>query len=72
MRLKAYSTGVFKKWKGDIVMMDLNVRNIKSPNKQIKQNNEEGINAIYSPTEVNNEKYHQKLPVMVVVMNLQV
>ncbi len=50
-------------------MMDLNVRNIQSYNKQIKQNNEEGINAIYSPTEGNNEKYHQKLPYIVVVVD---
>ena len=32
-------------------MMDLNVRNIQSYNKQIKENKEEGIDAIYSPTE---------------------
>ena len=50
-------------------MMDLNVRNIQSYNKQIKENKEEGIDAIYSPTEGNNEKYHQKLPYIVVVVD---
>ena len=50
-------------------MMDLNVRNIQSYNKQIKENKEEGIDAIYSPTEGNNEKFHQKLPYIVVVVD---
>ena len=50
-------------------MMDLNVRNIQSYNKQIKKNKDEGINAVYSPTEGNNEKYHEKLPYIVVVVD---
>lgn len=50
-------------------MMDLNVRNIQSYNKQIKENKEEGIDTIYSPTEGNNEKFHQKLPYIVVVVD---
>ncbi|MEL0172211.1 MAG: DNA translocase FtsK 4TM domain-containing protein [Gammaproteobacteria bacterium] len=50
-------------------MMDLNVRNIQSYNKQIKENKEEGIDAIYTPTEGNNEKFHQKLPYIVVVVD---
>jgi S-DNA-T family DNA segregation ATPase FtsK/SpoIIIE len=50
-------------------MMDLNVRNIQSYNKQIKKNKDEGINAVYSPTEGNNERYHEKLPYIVVVVD---
>jgi len=50
-------------------MMDLNVRNIQSYNKQIKKNKDEGINAIYSPTEGNNERYHEKLPYIIVVVD---
>ncbi|MEK9906950.1 MAG: DNA translocase FtsK, partial [Gammaproteobacteria bacterium] len=50
-------------------MMDLNVRNIQSYNKQIKENKDEGIDAIYTPTEGNNEKFHQKLPYIVVVVD---
>ena len=50
-------------------MMDLNVRNIQSYNKKIKSDEEEGIKTIYSPTEGNNEKFHQKLPFIVVVVD---
>ncbi len=50
-------------------MMDLNVRNIQSYNKQIQKNEEDGRRSIYSPTEGNNEKYHQKLPYIVVVVD---
>ncbi len=50
-------------------MMDLNVRNIQSYNKQIQKNEEEGRRSLYSPTEGNNEKYHQKLPYIVVVVD---
>ena len=50
-------------------MMDLNVRNIQSYNKQIKKNKDEGINAVYSPTEGNNERYHEKLPYIIVVVD---
>ncbi|MDC0414992.1 DNA translocase FtsK 4TM domain-containing protein [Gammaproteobacteria bacterium] len=50
-------------------MMDLNVRNIQSYNKQIKKNKDEGINSVYSPTEGNNERYHEKLPYIVVVVD---
>ena len=50
-------------------MMDLNVRNIQSYNKEIKKNEKDGVNKIYSPTEGNIEKYHQKLPYIVVVVD---
>ena len=50
-------------------MMDLNVRNIQSYNKEIKKNEDEGVSKIYSPTEGNVEKYHQKLPYIVVVVD---
>ena len=50
-------------------MMDLNVRNIQSYNKEIKKCEEEGMNKIYTPTEGNTEKYHQKLPYIVVVVD---
>ena len=50
-------------------MMDLNVRNIQSYNKQIKKNKDEGIKSVYSPTEGNNERYHEKLPYIVVVVD---
>ena len=50
-------------------MMDLNVRNIQSYNKQLEKNKEDGIDVLYSPTEGNNEKYHQKLPYIVVVVD---
>jgi S-DNA-T family DNA segregation ATPase FtsK/SpoIIIE len=50
-------------------MMDLNVRNIQSYNKQLKQNIDEGIKTVYGPTEGNNEKYHEKLPYIVVVVD---
>ena len=50
-------------------MMDLNVRNIQSYNKEIKKNDESGLSRIYSPTEGNTEKYHQKLPYIVVVVD---
>ena len=50
-------------------MMDLNVRNIQSYNKEIKKNEDEGVSKIYSPTEGNIEKYHQKLPYIVVVVD---
>ena len=50
-------------------MMDLNVRNIQSYNKEIKKCEEEGVNKIYTPTEGNTEKYHQKLPYIVVVVD---
>jgi S-DNA-T family DNA segregation ATPase FtsK/SpoIIIE len=50
-------------------MMDLNVRNIQSYNKQLKQNIDDGIKTVYGPTEGNNEKYHEKLPYIVVVVD---
>ncbi len=50
-------------------MMDLNVRNIQSYNKEIKNNDELGVSKIYTPTEGNTEKYHQKLPYIVVVVD---
>jgi S-DNA-T family DNA segregation ATPase FtsK/SpoIIIE len=50
-------------------MMDLNVRNIQSYNKQLKQNIDNGIKTVYGPTEGNNEKYHEKLPYIVVVVD---
>ena len=50
-------------------MMDLNVRNIQSYNKEIKNNDESGVSKIYTPTEGNTEKYHQKLPYIVVVVD---
>ncbi len=50
-------------------MMDLNVRNIQSYNKEVKKNDESGLSRIYSPTEGNTEKYHQKLPYIVVVVD---
>jgi S-DNA-T family DNA segregation ATPase FtsK/SpoIIIE len=50
-------------------MMDLNVRNIQSYNKQLKQNNDDGIKIVYGPTEGNNEKFHEKLPYIVVVVD---
>jgi len=50
-------------------MMDLNVRNIQSYNKQIKKNKDEGIKSVYTPTEGNNERYHEKLPYIVVVVD---
>ena len=50
-------------------MMDLNVRNIQSYNKEIKKNDESGVSKIYTPTEGNTEKYHQKLPYIVVVVD---
>jgi S-DNA-T family DNA segregation ATPase FtsK/SpoIIIE len=50
-------------------MMDLNVRNIQSYNKQIKKDKEEGINSVYGPTEGNNERFHEKLPYIVVVVD---
>jgi len=50
-------------------MMDLNVRNIQSYNKQLKQNIDNGIETVYGPTEGNNEKYHEKLPYIVVVVD---
>ena len=50
-------------------MMDLNVRNIQSYNKQLKKNSDDGIKTVYGPTEGNNEKYHEKLPYIVVVVD---
>jgi len=50
-------------------MMDLNVRNIQSYNKQLKHNIDDGIKTVYGPTEGNNEKYHEKLPYIVVVVD---
>ncbi len=50
-------------------MMDLNVRNIQSYNRQIKKNQEEGINVVYGPSEGNNEKFHEKIPYIVVVVD---
>ena len=50
-------------------MMDLNVRNIQSYNKEIKKNDESGVSKIYTPTEGNTEKYHEKLPYIVVVVD---
>ncbi|MBL6819091.1 MAG: DNA translocase FtsK 4TM domain-containing protein [Gammaproteobacteria bacterium] len=50
-------------------MMDLNVRNIQSYNKQLKQNIDDGIKTVYGPTEGNNEKFHEKLPYIVVVVD---
>ncbi len=50
-------------------MMDLNVRNIQSYNKQVEKNQEEGINVVYGPSEGNNEKYHEKIPYIVVVVD---
>jgi S-DNA-T family DNA segregation ATPase FtsK/SpoIIIE len=50
-------------------MMDLNVRNIQSYNKQLKQHSDDGIKTVYGPTEGNNEKYHEKLPYIVVVVD---
>ena len=50
-------------------MMDLNVRNIQSYNKQIKKNKDEGIKSVYTPTEGNNERYHEKLPYIVVIVD---
>jgi S-DNA-T family DNA segregation ATPase FtsK/SpoIIIE len=50
-------------------MMDLNVRNIQSYNRQLKQNIDNGIKTVYGPTEGNNEKYHEKLPYIVVVVD---
>ena len=50
-------------------MMDLNVRNIESYNKQIRKNIDDGIKAVYGPTEGNNERFHEKLPYIVVVVD---
>ena len=50
-------------------MMDLNVRNIQSYNKQLKKNSDDGIKTVYGPTEGNNEKFHEKLPYIVVVVD---
>lgn len=50
-------------------MMDLNVRNIQSYNKQVEKNQEEGVNVVYGPSEGNNEKYHEKIPYIVVVVD---
>ena len=50
-------------------MMDLNVRNIQSYNKLVKENNNKGIKSAYSPTEGNNERYHENLPYIVVVVD---
>ena len=50
-------------------MMDLNVRNIQSYNKQIKKNQDEGVNVVYGPSEGNNEKFHEKIPYIVVVVD---
>ncbi len=50
-------------------MMDLNVRNIQSYNKQLKQNIDDGIKTVYGPTEGNNEKYHENLTYIVVVVD---
>ena len=50
-------------------MMDLNVRNIQSYNKEVKKNDESGVSKIYTPTEGNTEKYHEKLPYIVVVVD---
>ena len=50
-------------------MKDLNVRDIQSYNKRIKKNKEEGVNNIYGPTEGNNEKFHEKLPYIVVIVD---
>ncbi len=50
-------------------MMDLNVRNIQSYNKLVKENNNKGIKSAYSPTGGNNERYHENLPYIVVVVD---
>jgi len=50
-------------------MMDLNVRNIQSYNREIKRNKEEGIDIVYGPSEGNNEKFHEKIPFIVVVVD---
>ena len=50
-------------------MMDLNVRNIESYNKQIMKNMNDGNKAVYGPTEGNNERFHEKLPYIVVVVD---
>ena len=50
-------------------MMDLNVRNIQSYNREVKKNKEDGIDVVYGPSEGNNEKFHEKIPYIVVVVD---
>lgn len=50
-------------------MKDLGVRNIQSYNKFINENNKKGTRSVYGPTEGSNEKYHENLPYIVVVVD---